>query len=65
MLDQDLYIHKLLSHPTHFDPEDGGTMYLQNNSNTVHINTVQRPKSKINITDVNSITLFVIGQNIN
>jgi hypothetical protein len=30
-----------LVHPTHFDPEDGGRMYLRTVINTVHIHTVQ------------------------
>jgi hypothetical protein len=39
----------LLAHPSHFDLEDGGSMYLRNVSNASHIQTVQRPKSRINI----------------
>jgi hypothetical protein len=39
----------IYTHPTHFDPEDGGRRYLRNICNTAHMHTVQRPKSKIKI----------------
>jgi hypothetical protein len=38
-----------LTHPTHVNPEDGSSIYLQNVDNTVRIHTMQRPKSRINI----------------
>jgi hypothetical protein len=40
---------RTLIHLTHFGPEDGGSIYLRNVDNTVHIYTVQNPRSKINI----------------
>jgi hypothetical protein len=33
----------------HFDPEDGGSMYLRNFGESVHIHTVQRSIVRINI----------------
>jgi hypothetical protein len=40
---------ELLSHPNHFDPEDGGSMSLQNIGNTVHFHIAKISKSQINI----------------
>jgi hypothetical protein len=37
---------------TYFDPEDGGSIYLLEVGNTVHIHTMERPKSAINILNV-------------
>jgi hypothetical protein len=37
------------TYSTHFIPEDGGSIYLQNIGNTAHIHAVQRPKSRLNI----------------
>jgi hypothetical protein len=35
-----LLTQKQLTHPTHFDPEDGGCMTVQNISNITHIHMV-------------------------
>lgn len=52
---------------THFDSEDGGSMYFRNVDNIDHIHTVQRPK---NTTSTNCIhhklfdgILIVLGYN--
>jgi hypothetical protein len=43
------YVNRLSSHPTHFIPEDGDSMFLQNAGNTNCLHTVTTPKSMINI----------------
>jgi hypothetical protein len=43
------HLLSLLAHPSHFDLENGGSMYLLNVSNASYIHTVQRPKSRISI----------------
>lgn len=56
-----------LTHPTHFDSEDRGTMYLRNVLNKTQNRTDQRPMSWINVNSeqpwkaksVNIFTLFI------
>jgi hypothetical protein len=44
------FIHtQTLLHLVDFDPEDGGSMYRRNISNTGHIHMVQRPKNRTNV----------------
>jgi hypothetical protein len=45
-----IYIHAwTLNRSTHFDPEDGGIMYLRNVGNAAHIHTLQKSKGKFRI----------------
>jgi hypothetical protein len=43
------YITSTLTHPTHFNLEDGENMFFGNVGNTVYLHRIQIPKSKINI----------------
>jgi hypothetical protein len=50
LLNQSLYIYIVYAHTLthihfgHFEPEDGGSVYLRNVENIAHIQTVERPK---------------------
>jgi hypothetical protein len=39
----------IISQLNYFEPEDGGSTYLRNYSNTAHIHKFQRPKNRMNI----------------
>jgi hypothetical protein len=44
----EIHVECFLSHITHFDPEDGGSMFLQNVTNTGRIHSGQgRPRWKV------------------
>jgi hypothetical protein len=43
---QQKFMKLLFTNPTHFDHEDGGSMYLQNVGNTAHIHRVQGPSAE-------------------
>jgi hypothetical protein len=39
----------IVTHITRFDPEDGGSLYLENISNTAHLQNAHRLKGRISI----------------
>jgi hypothetical protein len=40
---------RILTHPIHFDPQDGGRIYIRNVGNTAHMNAIQRLKTRFNV----------------
>jgi hypothetical protein len=45
-VNQNLYNIYTNTHPTHFDPDDGGSVYRRNSDNATQIHTLQRPNSR-------------------